>query len=502
MPNLQQLGDVKPAHLGLAVIGAAAATGLLYFLYPGPKLWAASRLPYLRNWIGGHAPQTILELHHRYGEIVRVAPDELSFLRPDAWKEIMGYIPRGVLENEKDPLIFRGLNVEESVIGAPRDKHRALRSVLSHGFSASRMLDQQPIIMRYIDLLVERLREKSKTEKGEAQNMVLWYNYATFDIIGDLSFGESFGCLESSTLHPWVAVVFSWLKLNAHMVQFRRTVPWLLDIVDSVLGRMATEQVKEHMGYVRGKLTKRLNTVTDRPDFVDSMLRTDKAGLSLTRTQLEENANLFIVAGSETTATTLSFTSWLLLTHPHIMTKVTDELFATFSRDEEIDLSSVNQLKYMVAMFEESLRLFPPVPVTVPRITPPGGRQICGEQIPENTKLGVWHYPMYHHADHFAHPEEFHPERWLGEDPRFAHDRKEAFEPFSHGSRNCLGKNLAYAEMRTIMARMLFNFDMRLAEGYETWAHGMEIHNLYEKPPLFIHLTPRGEEERARLRPN
>ncbi|KAK7946942.1 cytochrome P450 [Apiospora aurea] len=109
---------------------------------------------------------------------------------------------------------------------------------------------------------------------------------------------------------------------------------------------------------------------------------------------------------------------------------------------------------------------------------------------------------MYHHADHFAHPEEFHPERWLGEDPRFAHDRKEAFEPFSHGSRNCLGKNLAYAEMRTIMARMLFNFDMRLAEGYETWAHGIEIHNLYEKPPLFIHLTPRDEAERARLRPN
>lgn len=50
---------------------------------------------------------------------------------------------------------------------------------------------------------------------------------------------------------------------------------------------------------------------------------------------------------------------------------------------------------------------------------------------------------MSHHAGHFALPEEFHPERWLGEDPRFAHDRKEAFEPFSHGSRNCLGKKYA-----------------------------------------------------------
>ncbi|KAK8037655.1 Cytochrome P450 [Apiospora marii] len=515
MAGLRLLSEVKPAHLGLALMVAAAFTGLLYIIvlrpvynllfhplrkYPGPKLWAATQLPYLRNWIGGYAPQKILELHHQYGDVIRVAPNELSYLRPDAWREIMGYIPRGVLENEKDPLIFRGLNVEDSLIGAPREHHRALRSVLSHGFSASRLLDQQPIIMRYVDLLVERLREKTMTDKEIPVNMVLWYNYATFDIIGDLAFGESFGCLESSALHPWVAVVFKWLKFNAHVVQCRRVIPWAFEIVDAVLGRMATSQVQEHIGYINAKLDKRLGTVTDRPDFVDSMLRTDKAGLALTRNQLMENANLFIVAGSETTATTLCFTTWLLLTHPEVMRKVTDELLAAFTREEEITFHSVLSLKYLIAVFDEALRLYPPVPVTVPRQVPPGGRQICGDHIPENTKVGIWHYPMSHHAGHFALPDEFHPERWLGEDPRFAHDRKEAFEPFSHGSRNCLGKNLAYAEMRTIMARMLFNFDMRLANGYEKWADRCPIHNLWEKPPLLIHFKPRDDQDREILR--
>ncbi|KAK8073393.1 cytochrome p450 [Apiospora phragmitis] len=485
MPNLQLLGNVKPAHLGLALMIAASALGLLYvlavkpiynlLLHPLPQVPGPQAL--------GRQPPA---LHLQYGaDIVRVAPDELSFLRPDAWREVMGYIPRGVPENEKDPLIFRGLNVEDSVIGAPRDRHRVMRAMLSHGFSASRMLDQQPIIMRYIDLLVERLREKAVVDRGIPLNMVLWYNYATFDIIGDLAFGEAFGCLESAALHPWVAVVFSWIKLNARVVQYRRTVPWLGDLIDSVLGRMATEQVKEHMGYAR---LRRLDAAHRQGRPVPDAQPARGEREPVHRRGLRDHGVDPVVRV-------------VPAAHPpDKMQKVTDELFATFARDDEINFNSVQSLKYMIAMFEEALRIFPPVPVTVPRVTPPGGRQICGDHIPENTKLGIWHYSMYHHPGNFALPEEFHPERWLGEDPRFAHDRKEAFEPFSHGSRNCLGKNLAYAEMRTIMARMLFNFDMRLADGYERWADGIQIHNLFEKSPLFIHLTPRGDHERAHLR--
>ncbi|KAK8099747.1 uncharacterized protein PG998_012988 [Apiospora kogelbergensis] len=474
------LGSIDPTHLGLSLIVAAAASALLYVVvlrplynvlfhplrkYPGPKLWAASRLPYLRNWLSGRGPQEVLALHRRYGDVIRVAPDELSYLRPDAWKEIMGHLPRGVLENEKDPTMFSGFNLLDSLIAAPRDEHGRLRSLLSHGFSAARLRDQQPIIMRYVDLFVERLRDKARADPAGGVNMVLWYNYATFDIIGDLAFGESFGGLESATLHPWVAVVFQWIKRNAQVVAVRRTIPALADLVDTMLGKPATAQVQEHMGYIKAKLDKRLGTVTERPDF------------------LEENANLLIIAGSETTATALSFATYLLLTHPRVLQRVTEE-----------------SLKYMIAVLDETLRIFPPVPVPVPRVTPPGGRMICGEFIPEKTRVGIWHYSMYHNPGNFALPEGFHPERWLGEDPRFAHDHKEAFEPFSYGARNCLGRNLAYAEMRTILARMLFSFDMRLSPGYERWADGIKIHNLFEKPPLMINLTPRGDQERANLR--
>lgn len=65
-------------------------------------------------------------------------------------------------------------------------------------------------------------------------------------------------------------------------------------------------------------------------------------------------------------------------------------------------------------------------------------------------------------------------------------------QPFSFGPRNCIGRNLAYAEMRTIMARLVFNFDLTLAPESKNWLD-QKIYNLWQKPPLMVHLTPRGQ---------
>lgn len=72
------------------------------------------------------------------------------------------------------------------------------RRNLSSGFSEKALRDQEYIIMKYVDLLMQRLHENS--ENGPV-DMAKWFNFATFDIIGDLTFGESFGCLEKSELH-------------------------------------------------------------------------------------------------------------------------------------------------------------------------------------------------------------------------------------------------------------------------------------------------------------
>lgn len=95
----------------------------------------------------------------------------------------------------------------------------------------------------------------------------------------------------------------------------------------------------------------------------------------------------------------------------------------------------------------------------------------------------------YHSASNFKDPEEFVLERWLG-DERYKDDRKDAFKPFSNRPRNCIGISLAYAEMKLILAHLLWYFDMELGKESSDWVTGMTVCAVYQRPPLMIKLTP------------
>lgn len=106
--------------------------------------------------------------------------------------------------------------------------------------------------------------------------------------------------------------------------------------------------------------------------------------------------------------------------------------------------------------------------------------------------MSVSQWSLYHDDNVFSKPFEFHPERWLG-DPAFKNDRFEALKPFHIGPRNCLGMNLAYAEMKMILARVIWNFDLQLAPESQHWLDH-EVYFLWNKPALMIHMTPRKME--------
>jgi cytochrome P450 len=95
-----------------------------------------------------------------------------------------------------------------------------------------------------------------------------------------------------------------------------------------------------------------------------------------------ENSNTLIVAGSETTASALSGATYLLATNPAVLEKLNNEVRCAFTTEDEIDLVSTGQLKYLSAVLEETLRAYPPVPTALPRVTPPGGQQILGQWVP------------------------------------------------------------------------------------------------------------------------
>ncbi|KAH6640147.1 cytochrome P450 [Chaetomium tenue] len=466
---------------------------------PGPKLWAATQIPYTLGWLSGRLPFAIHQLHEQYGDVVRVAPNRLSFTHPDAYHSVRGHRKSGQGEHGKEPA-FYGISIK-NILGASRADHARYRRILSHGFSAKSMQDQQPLIMRYVELLMRRLREKTRGEGGEPREAVVdlaaWFNFATFDVIGDLAFGEPFGCLEESRYHPWVGAILHGVEQFGMMVAVQWYFPGLLGFIKRLApGRYIGVQIDVQAEYARKRITERLALDTDRADFVQAMTTAkSEDGTILTMEEVTSNARMLVLAGSETTATALSGAAFFLATHPEVQKRLAEEVRSSFTTEEEIDLLSVNQanLRYMLAVLDESMRLFPPVPNALPRACQPGGDVICGYQVPEGTGLDILPWAMSYSTRNFTKPNEFLPDRWLEEDglgQQFDQRRHGAFQPFSVGARNCIGKNLAYVEMRVILARLIWNYDLVLNDRMSERFLDCKCFNLWIKKPLNVRLIP------------
>ena len=141
------------------------------------------------------------------------------------------------------------------------------------------------------------------------------------------------------------------------------------------------------------------------------------------------------IAGSETTATVLSGLTYHLLKTPRAFNALKDEARSSFNSYSEINSISTQHLKYLNAVIEEGLRIYPPAPGGFPRVCP--GGNVAGHYIPKGVTVSCNIMATARSTRYWENPNEFIPERWL--DPRNT-DNRAASNPFSLGPRACLGK--------------------------------------------------------------
>ncbi|KAI2463323.1 putative cytochrome P450 [Annulohypoxylon bovei var. microspora] len=483
------LGNLAAISLVLGIlfsVGRAIYNGFLHPLrkYPGPLSHRMTIIPRALSQVHGLLPFHVSELHSRYGPVVRIAPNELAFSSPQAWRDIYGHKTGGQEEFPKYRGFYRVFDhVPTSIINAETNEHGMLRRQLVGGFSDRAMRDQEPIIGSYVDLLISRL--KDATQRDSLQNMREWYTWTTFDIIGDLSFGVDggFGCLEKASYHPWINLINKSIRQSGMMLGLvalglRGPLGWLHK---SAAGFFAGNQ---HRLIVQEKVAQRMKG-GQRPDFLDGLIR-NKEALKLDARRMATNASVLILAGSETTATLLSGVTYFLTSHPEMLKRLEHEVRSAFKSEEEITLMSVGKLSFMLACLNESLRCYPPFATGAPRQTPKDAI-IDGKFVPKGTVVSVFQYAVNHDERYWKEPQKFAPERWM-DDPKYKGDQLDAMQPFSIGPRNCIGRNLAYAEMRLILARVVYNFDMNLDADSRHWLRGQKAYTVWDKPVLNVHL--------------
>ncbi|KAF6837166.1 cytochrome P450 [Colletotrichum plurivorum] len=491
----------------VALFAVILVSRILYVLYdirygslsdiPGPFWYKASGIPLAYVQARGREAEVLPGLHAKYGPVVRVAPNELSYASgADAWEDVYGFRKAGRPPKPfNDPIMYiRNVIQHESITTAGEVDHARQRRILAPAFGDSALRAMQPLLTTWALKMRDTVAAKIIPQHpgggvGTAMvDMVKIFQFTTFEVMGDLTFGEGLGMLDGGKFTPWVQTMVDGIKLDA-WIRIAKHFKIGDVIIEALMNtKRARVQHWEHFNYSKERVDKRLARTDARPDFWSFILRKDADQDGFSMGEQYVNATIFMLGGTETTSTALAGATFLLLTHPESYKMAREEVRSAFSSVEDMTIEKLAGLKYLNACLSETMRVYPPVPCSVLRRTPAEGATICGRHIPADVTVGVHIYATHTSPAHFRDPLAFRPERWLG-DPEYAGDHLDASAPFGVGPRNCLGRNLAWHESRLLLATMLLCFDMTLAEESRDWSR-QRVYTLWEKPPLMCHVRP------------
>ncbi|KAI5194194.1 cytochrome P450 [Aureobasidium subglaciale] len=503
--------------------------------YPGPKFAAITDICidlFLR--VSGRYPWDMEYMHMMYGDVVRTGPNELTFATPQSFngKQVYSIFQRSVslyldediyghATKERSTFIkgtFYEHGQPEPGIVAERDpeKHRETRRLLSHGFSTKALKDQEDILHKYSDLFVAQIRRHSN---GTALNMKevakldssFWFNWLSFDVIGELAFGESFGTVQSGRTigilccnksdmelakpHFWIETIHDGAFLVT-LFEVGRRLPWLWPLIILVLPSGIKRKFDLFLDYSKKQVQKRVarqDSIT-RTDFFVNLL-SERSG-NVSEEWLIAQANVLVIAGSDTTATALATIIYYLTRYPQQLDRLCCEIREAFPDQKKMTDVELQSLPYLSAVIEEGLRIFPPTAFGLPRISP--GATVDSHFVPPGVTVSTSSWTTTRRENYWKSARSFIPERWLPQahtlyDNRFAADNHGAAKPFSLGPRGCLGVNLANMEMRITLAKLVWNFDMKPdgATRLLDWERESRFEGFWNIPAPMIRFEPR-----------
>ncbi|KID84404.1 benzoate 4-monooxygenase cytochrome P450 [Metarhizium guizhouense ARSEF 977] len=298
--------------------------------------------------------------------------------------------------------------------------------------------EQEDLVGKTIDRFVEILGKESVVD------LTYWFNLLTFEVIGKPAFGNDFHGIESGKTHFWITDVLGSMSQASLSDTWKRfpVVGRLWMFFNPAWMRRLVAASMRHQKYTIDLTNKRINEATTRKDFMSYLLsgRTRVSDIQLAA-HASDFVNLTIwhnkIAGSETTATTLAVVFYYICKNASVKQQLEEEILSAFPAYKDINATSVAKLKYLHAVCLEALRIFPPLPLGLPREVPHPAEMVDGFYVSGGTIVSTNPYAASMSTDNFDKPEAFMPCRWLTGEPT---DILDASKPFSCGPRSCLGR--------------------------------------------------------------
>ena len=345
-------------------------------------------MPYVYASLTGHLATRLYELHLKYGPVVRTAPNELSFINSAAWPTIYGRNNQSKQPFRKNYDSFNETRsqIRHSLYLANEEEHAQARKILSPAFSPDNLRKQELLLQKHVQDFLEALdRER---QKGPV-DLEKWFTRIAFDMIGDTSFGEPFNSVREPSDRAWPMMLSRARKAITALSGIKNVMPsvlqlqWLPLSQSALLQRTFLQSIVNNMSFDLGKVEGRINSPHDRGDLLSAILQRNHGKKSLETTEVLANASLFILAGTETVASLLCAVIYFLTQNPAALTHLVAEIRHKSDSKEDLTIHNMSNMTYLTACIEEALRLAPPVPEGLPRVTPSGGEIICDCWVPE-----------------------------------------------------------------------------------------------------------------------
>ncbi|KAI1289084.1 cytochrome P450 [Xylaria venustula] len=448
---------------------------------PGPLLGRSTLLWRLWDTTSGKHHRHMRDMHAKYGHVVRVSPNELSFSTVQSYRDIYGFPAPGhqhCIKSEMYDIISSGFTTADIATERDPAAHSQKKKHLTPAFSARALVAQEEIIHRCLDAFVAKIGPVSQ-RTAEGINMVPWFEMSAFDLFGEMSFGESFDCISEEKHHFWIDMVLHHIREIVIMDNLRRFNIFKL-FSQRLLPKLAMSVLAKHTQYTRDKARHRLERESPREDFFTNLVSKVKTG-EVDFEEMAANASSLIIAGGETTATTSAALMYFLLKTPSALAKVTEEVRGRWASYADIDSTSAQQLPYLQAAINEALRMYPSGAQGFPRLSP--GATIDGLWVPKGTEVYTCTWVASRNPDYWQRPNEFIPERWT--DPSST-DNKAASQPFSLGFRACPGKSFAILQLSLVFSKILYTYDLKMLNPDIAWEDESRHWIMWWKPPIRV----------------
>ncbi|KAL4954647.1 cytochrome P450 [Aspergillus filifer] len=435
---------------------------------PGPFLASISTLWVIQKMFNGHIEEEIIRLHRDHGDFVRIANNEVSVGHPDAVRQLLhAKIKKGSWYEIFSLPDYRYVS---QMSETDPERHIAKGKNVAAGYALTNIIKSES----YVDDIINILKTQLDTliENKKEIHLDKWFNYLAFDVVGEVTFSQSFGFTKAG--YDIGGSIANARKLALYVSTMGHFI-WLHNLMlgNPMMSRLGLLPANHTFDTAVAAIESRKRNPEARNDMMERWISVrNNYPDRMSEEDLFAAAAGNVGAGAETVSAALQALVYYLLNNPIYLRRLQNELDGAKERGElskVVQYSEAHKLPYLQACIKEAYRYHSSIGTNLPRVVPNGGLTICGRYFAEGTLLSINPWVIHRNTDIFG-PDanSFNPERWL--DKSQASEMDYYLIHWGAGYNQCPGRNLAHFEISKLAATLLRDYDFERVDEGKEWS--------------------------------